>query len=363
MWVGTSDPVPPPPQSGLAITTTQAERHYWRGGILSTYTGRGWQPASMDLRQDVAPGELGTAFIGRRALDQTFELPGGSLGMLFAANEPLQAAGASLYAAQPDGSLLAMGSSTRYQVISWVPEVAADALRTASPRLIPADVLSAYTQLPDELPQRVRDLAARITADAATPYDQVLAVQSYLRLSYVYDLEAAPPPAGQDAVDNFLFETRAGFCSHFASAMAVLLRAQGVPARVAVGYLNGEYDYDRGAYRVPASAAHAWVEVYFAGYGWIEFEPTPAFPSPDYGAPAAPAGVQPVQPRGERAALNPGRLLAALGILIGLAVLTLVVIGLARFWGDATRKASPAARLYWRLRHMLAWGGLSAAVT
>jgi hypothetical protein len=77
-------------------------------------------------------------------------------------------------------------------------------------------------------------------------------------------------------VDYFPFEALGGTCAYFASAMAVMLRTQGVPARVVSGYAMGEYDYSRGAYRVSVNAAHAWVQVYFPDYGWVEFEPTPA---------------------------------------------------------------------------------------
>jgi len=360
MWVGTSDPAPPPPGSGMPIAATQAARRYWRGGVLAVYTGRGWQPASLDLRQGVALEDLGAAYTGRATLEQTYELPGGSLGMAFAANEPLQASGVSLYPVQPDGSLLAVGPAERYRVVSWVPQVEAGALRTAPARLIPADVLAAYTQLPEQLPQRVRELAVRTAEGAQSHYDLAIAVQNYLRLSYVYDLDVPPAAAGQDAVDNFLFEARAGSCSHFASAMAVLLRAQGVPARVAVGYLNGEYDYDRGEYRVPASAAHAWVEVYFAGYGWIEFEPTPAFPAPVFGSSGGQAGGSPVTPREEGVAVAWGRIAAGLGIALGAAILIVLAGGLWRLVRESRRVGRPAARLYWRLRRVLAWGGLAA---
>src|SRR5690606_25400450 len=104
-------------------------------------------------------------------------------------------------------------------------------------------------------------------------------VQDYLRQNFPYDLSVKPAPANKDVVDYFLFDSQRGFCSHYASAMVVLLRSQGVPARIVTGYAMGEYDFARGAYRVPVSASHAWVEVYFSGYGWVEFEPT-AYRSP-----------------------------------------------------------------------------------
>jgi len=127
-----------------------------------------------------------------------------------------------------------------------------------------------------------------------------------------------------------------------------------------VGYLNGEYDYDRGEYRVPASAAHAWVEVYFAGYGWIEFEPTPAFPAPVYLSSGGQAGGSPAAPREERAAVAWGQIAAGLGVVLGAAILILLAAWLWRLARESRRVSRPAARLYWRLRFILAWGGLAA---
>src|SRR5204862_77196 len=159
--------------------------------------------------------------------------------------------------------------------VSLATRVSESELR-ASPAEYPAALQSAYLQLPAELPARVRRLAEQITAGASTPYDKALRLQDYLRATYAYRLDVAAPPEGQDAVDYFLFTASAGYCNYFASAMAVMLRAVGVPARLATGYAMGEYDRGRGAYRVPGNAAHAWVEVYFAGYGWVDFEPTPS---------------------------------------------------------------------------------------
>lgn len=362
LWVGTSDP-PPPEQTGMPASTYQVTRHYWRGGVMTVYTGSGWQAAPLSSGQVAAPQNLALTYARRSALEQTFELPGGSSGMLFAANEPLQASGAALYAAQPDGTLIPAGQAARYRVVSWVPQVDAAALRAADQAAVPAAVMNVYTQLADTLPQRVRDLAALIAGGAQTDYDKALAVQNYLRLTYPYDLTVLPPAPGKDVVDAFLFETRAGFCSHFASAMVVLLRSQGVPARVAVGYLNGDYDRERGQYRVPASAAHAWVEVYFAGYGWIEFEPTPAFQAPRYDRSAAGAGGVGTQPRHRIILFETKKILAALACLLGVGLLILITIALVRFERGARRAKSPAGRLYWRLRGALAWGGLAAPST
>jgi hypothetical protein len=133
--------------------------------------------------------------------------------------------------------------------------------------------LAAYTQLPSGLPQRVRDLAARLTAGAANDYERAQRIQGYLR-TLPYDANITAPPRGEDGVDYLLFEAGRGYCDYFASAMAVLLRSAGVPARVVVGYVMHERNGD-GSFTVREHDAHAWTEVYFQGYGWQRFDATP----------------------------------------------------------------------------------------
>jgi hypothetical protein len=107
-----------------------------------------------------------------------------------------------------------------------------------------------------------------------TPYNQALAIQDYLR-GLKYNRDARSPSSRGDETDVFLFIQKEGVCTDFATAMAVLLRSLGVPARLATGYLPGEYDKSISGYLVRGKDYHAWPEVYFPGYGWIEFEPTP----------------------------------------------------------------------------------------
>jgi transglutaminase-like putative cysteine protease len=140
-----------------------------------------------------------------------------------------------------------------------------------------------YLQLPDELPQRDRDLADRITARAHNEYDAVMAVQSWLQANTRYALTVPREPPGVDAVDHFLFDTRRGFCEHIASAMAVLLRAEGIPTRIVTGYGPGERNPFTGYDDVRYSDAHAWVEVFYPRLGWLPYDPT-------FGVPVVPGG-------------------------------------------------------------------------
>ena len=185
---------------------------------------------------------------------------------------------------------LAAGASYRATVL--LSTAAASDLRAAGTDY-PGWVLDRYLQLPDDMSLRVTDLARGLTADADTPYEKAMAIRDYLRtLEYALDIEA--PPEDADGVDYFLFELERGYCQYFASAMTVMLRASGVPSRMAVGYGPGDIadehppddmiSYPDGDREVQlrnyiVRDSHAWTEVYFPEYGWIAFEPTPGYPT------------------------------------------------------------------------------------
>jgi len=139
----------------------------------------------------------------------------------------------------------------------------------------PAAISDRYLQLPDGLPQRVRDEAARIVREnrAATPYEQSKALEEYLR-ALPYDLAVPSPPPGRDATDFLLFDQKRGYFDYQSTAMCVMLRTQGVPCRVTVGYALDPGAGDETAYVIRKDNAYTWVEVYFPQYGWINFNPT-----------------------------------------------------------------------------------------
>jgi hypothetical protein len=141
-----------------------------------------------------------------------------------------------------------------------------------------------YTQLPDSLPKRVRQLAKDITRGQKTAFDKAKAVEAYLQSGeFQYEQsDVATPQGSEDYVDQFLFESKKGYCDNFSSAMVVLLRAAGVPARWVKGYAPGTYEKSAGAYnvnKITHNDAHSWPEVYFYGIGWVPFEPTPGYSS------------------------------------------------------------------------------------
>jgi len=129
-------------------------------------------------------------------------------------------------------------------------------------------------KLPENITARTRELAYRITKDMSTPYEKVKAIQEFLKVKYRYDLDYSVAPEGWEPNDWFLFESRKGICGHFNSAFVVLVRAAGIPARLAYGYylLPGD---DGEPQKVYSTWAHAWAEVEFDGIGWLAFEATP----------------------------------------------------------------------------------------
>jgi protein-glutamine gamma-glutamyltransferase len=161
----------------------------------------------------------------------------------------------------------------RYFGFSRLPTVNAARLRAAASDY-PDEIRKLYLQLPP-LDSRIPALSKSITERARTAYDKATAIETYLRTRYTYTLNLTGKPGG-DPLAHFLFETHAGHCEYFASAMTILLRTQGIAAREVNGFLPGEYNDLAGDYIVRASDAHSWVEVYFPGEGWLTFDPTPA---------------------------------------------------------------------------------------
>jgi transglutaminase-like putative cysteine protease len=180
---------------------------------------------------------------------------------------------------------------TRYTMQVEVPDLSPDLLRAASGD-IPEDV-QAYLDVPGtEHEADLRDLAAGLTEGASTAYDQALALQSFFRYGTQFRYDTSIEPASSDdAVWDFL-QSRRGYCVQFATAMTVLSRTLGIPARLGVGFLPGDLGSNR-TYSVTGSDAHAWPELYFPGTGWVRFEPTPAVqtgPPPAWSNPFSAAG-------------------------------------------------------------------------
>ncbi|WP_419882838.1 transglutaminaseTgpA domain-containing protein [Peribacillus sp. B-H-3] len=147
--------------------------------------------------------------------------------------------------------------------------------------VFPAGYYMDEMQLPDSFPEKIRDLAISITKNKTTLYDKVKAIEDYFdRPEFTYDKQNIPYPAeNQDYVEQFLFETKRGYCDNFSTAMTVMVRSIGIPARWAKGYTEGTVEQYKGKsqFKVTNDNAHSWVEVLIPGSGWVPFEPTKGF--------------------------------------------------------------------------------------
>lgn len=164
-----------------------------------------------------------------------------------------------------------------YTATSLVSNATGDQLRSAGENY-PAWVRDVYNGYMPSVTGRTIQLANQIVNDAGatTPYDKAVAIESWLRANITYNELIPQPPANQDPVDWVLFDLHQGYCNYYASAMVVMMRSLGIPARMAAGFAQGIYDDAQQAYVVKEKDAHTWVEVYFPGYGWVDFEPTAA---------------------------------------------------------------------------------------
>lgn len=173
-----------------------------------------------------------------------------------------------------DGTMYLVGASIDegiYRADSQIPVYGQDDLRAAG-RAYPAWVTQSYLNLPDQVPERVHELAAELSTPESNPFDQAVAIERYLR-RFPYTLDVPAPPTDQDIADYFLFDLQKGYCDYYATAMVVMARSAGLPARLATGYIGGSPQSD-GQYQVTEDLAHSWPQIYFPGYGWIDFEPT-----------------------------------------------------------------------------------------
>ena len=273
---------------------------FWRGQTFTDFDGRSWSvdPATgrrrpgpqVDIPPTLGDVPLDSAGVEIEELVQTYYVEADLPNVIFAATRPsLVTLDGDLYP-RPDGAIRSDVTLTKgsvYTVVSERVQVTAELLRRqgdvaaffarfADPGQ--RELLDPYLAVPESTTQRTLDLATELRTPGASTYDTILAYQAWLSQNTAYDLDAPVPAEGADAVDDFLFVSQRGFCEQIASSLAIMLRTQGVPARIATGYVPGVRDKISGVFEVRASDAHAWVEVWFPGSGWQAFDPTASVP-------------------------------------------------------------------------------------
>ena len=173
---------------------------------------------------------------------------------------------------------LPMAQRIQYEVVSDIPDRARMFADSSSEDRIPDDLPARYLQLPRDIDPQIEQLAKQITANGKSIIEKASLVEGYLKRNYRYTLTLSWAP-GPQPLSTFLFQAKAGHCEYFASSMAILLRAAGIPTRLVNGFLMGEYNPVGSDYIIRESDAHSWVEVYIPGRGWMEFDPTPPDPN------------------------------------------------------------------------------------
>jgi transglutaminase-like putative cysteine protease len=270
------------------VFTVQTDQpSYYRMLALDTFNGNAWTASDPSAAHATSGDSLVPLPPGAPTIDQRFSVEATqplSLPGIPVAFPPVSVAiDQSVSYDDSVQSLYLSGDlqqGTTYRATSLLPQPTPQALETY--RLPPESTLKRWIQLPnDAQTARIRELAKQWTQGALTPYDQLLAILTHLGTDHGFSYNATINQ-GDDSLTllKFLTETKKGFCQQFASAMAVLLRSLGIPARVAMGFTEGHYDTASQRWTVTTKDAHSWVEVDFGSYGWLTFEPTPGRKNP-----------------------------------------------------------------------------------
>ncbi len=266
-------------------------RYYWRARSHDFYDGRGWK-STIQTEQDLDPNSLQlalTQYRGRTEVAAIFSLSRAT-NSVWLPSQPVRAsvAARALFDGNPNSGAdlvqlklpVALLAGNQYTGRGSLSTAKINELREAGENY--PEWTQKYLQTP-QLTERTLVLASRLTREQTTPFDKARAVEKWLRTNIKYDDKLEAPPAGQEGSDYILFDTKRAYCDYYATAMVMILRSQGIPARYVQGYAQGiqrldEIDSETAEYSVIRKDSHSWVEVFFPTYGWVEFEPTSGQP-------------------------------------------------------------------------------------
>lgn len=403
----------------FTVKTDDGSGQYLESNSFDTYNGRGWSVSptvgsSLNANTVSYDGSADLRIVRQNVT--VVNPPGEQHAYIFGAPQIASAdQAATVILNKADGAPIAwerklgkLAAGNTYSVVSYVS--AAD-IKTLQSIPMPADapsftpdpahpdlptpvtyynpqILQMYLQVPNNLNPAIKGLAERVTGGATTMYDKVVALETYLRSNYAYDVNISPPP-GVEGVSWFLFSSgNRGFCNYFATAMAIMARELGIPARVVTGYTSGKFDPKQHQWVIHGFDAHMWTQVYFAGYGWINFEPSQSFSSftrptaspsgSTSGISGVPGGSQTGKTTGHRQSLadqssggqgdvttTPAQQAAQVRQDVGLAVLGLLLLILAGvvcfgiWWRRLFRGYGIPAQIYGRICVLANLAGIS----
>lgn len=285
--------------NATVFTAIDQGSHYWKVETKDHYTGRGWEQTIKGSEKQIIDGAFplntftNEVDVTKSAAVVTFETRGviphvpypvGTRTIVTQENVILSVDTSSekILPRVDNGKLKVVDE---YHLTYDQPSFSIKELQDSGSN-DPDHIKEIYTQLPETVPDRVKQLAQQITDRVDNRYDAAKEIEEYFRFNfYQYETkDVAIPEPNQDYVDQFLFETKMGYCDNFSTSMVVLLRSVGIPARWVKGYTAGEYTEqlspNQWMMEISNNNAHSWVEVYFPGQGWVPFEPTIGFDNP-----------------------------------------------------------------------------------
>ncbi len=395
------------PNFTVLTYTTQAPGQYLIAVTQDYFDGHAWTSTNSTTKAFDAGQHLDDPSVDVKTIEQTIHLvnpPAGNPSQyLFAAAQPVSFSVPSSATQDASGytSWYVRGQLTsgeQYTALSDISTASENTLRqvpfpqkaenSSNPLYyFPKDVLDRYLQIPSDLKgqaagEQIYNLAMQWTQDDTTMYDVAMSLENHLHTDYTYSQHNPDPPADQDAVAWFLLNSKTGFCTYFASAMVIMARMLGIPARVASGYTNGSVQGHSSTWEVKGTDAHTWAQLYFAGYGWINFEPSAGFSdfvrpvdtatptgtdTPNGGDTPPPTKVRTPEPGGgpipgsttpTPTPQNDQQVRLLLGVGGLLAVLLLLFGATSIWWRRLFRGLSPVAQTFGRVTLLAGWAGI-----